>query len=121
MTTSAEAQKLEDELERLGPGAARERPMEMLRHIHALDPKLAKLAVPYDEWETLYRMRLQLERDALATVDPVASGAGATANVEPRRSASRLDLGIALGSAALILADLALLIGTRRQKADSKR
>jgi hypothetical protein len=121
MTTSAEAQKLEDELERLGPGAARQRPVEMLRHINAMDPKLAKLAVPFEEWETLYRMRLQFERDALAAVERPAELVGASPqSAERRRGPSRLDLGIALGSAALLIADMALLIGARRNGGQSK-
>ena len=123
MTTSAEAQKLEDELEKLGPGAARQQPVQMLRHIHALDPKLAKLAVPYEEWETLYRMRLQLERDALSAIEPPEEIVARTSSgSEARRGGpSKLDLGIALGSAALLIADLALLIGARRNGDQSKR
>ena len=120
LTTSAEAQKLEDELERLGPGAARKQPMLMLRHIRAIDPKLAKLAVPYEEWETLYRMRLQFERDALAADEPFEAAAAEPASAA-RRGPSRLDLGIALGSAALLVADLALLIGARRSEDRAKR
>ena len=120
MTTSAEAQKFEDSLERLGPGAARSRPAEMLQHIRSLDPKLAKLAVPYEEWETLYRMRLQLERDALASQEPVGAGVAEPAPSK-RGGPSRLDLGIALGSAALLIADLALLIGARRNGDQIKR
>jgi len=120
LTTSAEAQKLEDELERLGPGAARKQPMLMLRHIRAIDPKLAKLAVPYEEWETLYRMRLQFERDALAADEPFEAAAAEPASAA-RRGPSRLDLGIALGSAALLIADLALLIGARRNEDQAKR
>ena len=120
MTTSAEAQKFEDSLESLGPRAARSRPAEMLEHIRTLDPELAKLAVPYEEWETLYRMRLQLERDALASLEPV--GAGVPEPLHSKRGGpSRLDLGIALGSAALLIADLALLIGARRNGDQIKR
>jgi len=120
MTTSAEAQKFEDELERLGPGASDTRPAELVRHVRSLDPQLAKLAVPFEEWETLYRMRLQLERDALADAPLMESGSPTGAEElerAPRGSrVSRLDLGIALGTAALVVADLALLIGTRRQR-----
>ncbi len=115
MTSSAEAQTFEDELEKLGPGAAQSRPGEVLAHVRSLDAQLAKLAVPFEEWETLYRMRLQLERDAL-TAHRMFETASAEPGDEPARRPSRLDLGIALGSAALILADLALLIGTRRNQ-----
>ena len=120
MTTSAEAQKFEDEMEKLGPGAAETQPANLVRHVRSLDPQLAKLAIPFEEWETLYRMRLQLERDALADA-PLMEATSPTGAQEleraPRESrVSRLDLGIALGTAALVVADLALLIGTRRQR-----
>jgi hypothetical protein len=123
MTTSAEAQKFEDTLESLGPRAARSRPTEMLQHIREMDPKLARLAVPFEEWSTLYRMRLQMERDALAQVQSAAAS-GTPVALPPdgaRRGPSRLDLGIALGSAALLVADLVLLIGTRRNGHQNKR
>jgi hypothetical protein len=117
MTTSAEAQKFEDQLESLGPGAASSRPDETVKHVRSLDPELVKLAVPFEEWETLFRMRLQMERDALTTT-PTLKGTGGsnTRDRDPdeRRGLSRLDLGIALGSAALLIADVALLIGARR-------
>ena len=41
-----------------------------------LDRMLAELTIPYEEWEVLYRQRLQLERDFLrdpALEPPVAS------------------------------------------------
>ena len=106
MTTSAEAQKFEDELEQLGPGASRSRPAQVVEHVRSLDAQLAKLAVPFEEWETLYRMRLQLERDALAGTPLMESGSEvATEEVERPPRVSRLDLGIALGTAALVVAD----------------
>lgn len=119
MTTSAEAQAFEDELERLGAGTAQKRPEEVIRHLRSLDKRLATLAVPFDEWETLYRMRLQLERDALAAM--TSAGADDFAEfedeIEPEpRSASRLDLAIGLAGAALIALDLALLVGNRRRR-----
>jgi hypothetical protein len=125
LTTSAEAQMFEDELERLGPGAAQSRPHELIRHIRGLDKKLAELAVPYEEWEVLYRMRLQFERDARATL---ADSAAADPAFAPRSSArraakskttgapSRLDVALGLGGAALIALDLALVLSQRRNR-----
>lgn len=118
LTTSAEAQKFEDELEKLGARAWKERPADLLRHVRSLDHRLATLAVPYEEWETLYRMRVQLERDALVALE--AGGPLDVADyedeIEPApRSASRLDLAIGLAGAALIALDLALLVGNRRR------
>jgi hypothetical protein len=118
MTTSAEAQKFEDELERLGPGASKDRPEEMVQHVRSLDHRLATLAVPYEEWETLYRMRVQLERDALVAegVTPVTTGSGTSAPGAEPRPASRLDLAIGLAGAALIAVDMVLLLGNRRRR-----
>jgi hypothetical protein len=122
LTTTAEAQKFEDELERLGAGASARRPEEQLAHIRQLDAHLAKLAVPYDEWETLYRMRLQLERDALAELEDrsTASDEGspdrAAASAGPSRTSSRAELAMALGGVALIAIDLALLLTSRRRR-----
>jgi hypothetical protein len=131
MTTSAEAQKYEDDLERLGPEASKDRPDELLRHVRSLDHRLATLAVPFEEWETLYRMRLQLERDALVSdEDRLAPGVekavghdgpeavGAQAQSAP--PASRLDLAIGLAGAALIAVDMVLLLGNRRRRASSQ-
>lgn len=116
MTTTAEAQKFEDQLERLGPGAARTQPLETMRHVRALDRDLARLAVPYEEWETLYRMRLQLERDALMTLRDEAPQGRDLAGRGQARKASRLDLAIGLAGSALIALDLALLVGSRRRR-----
>ncbi|HEX8940618.1 MAG TPA: hypothetical protein VF763_10700 [Candidatus Limnocylindrales bacterium] len=73
LTTSAEAQAVEDQLEstaRLVQGAGR-RPGEDVGHrartdLRRVDTRLASLTVAYEEWEVLYRMRLQVERDLLA-------------------------------------------------------
>jgi hypothetical protein len=85
MTTSAEAQEIEARLERLsaarvaggrpgdlatatgGPrtGAAGEA-LDPLAELRSIDSALAVLTVPHEEWEVLYRERLQVERDLLA-------------------------------------------------------
>ena len=118
MTTSAEAQAFEDEMERLGEGAWQARPAELVKHLRSLDGRLARLAVPFEEWETLYRMRLQLERDALAGIDPGGDFTDYDDELEPApRTASRLDVAIGLAGAGLIALDLALLFGSRRQRA----
>lgn len=99
LTTSAEAQAFEDELEKLGPGAWKERPEELLRHVRSLDRRLATLSVPFEEWATLYRMRLQLERDALVALeaDGPVDPDDYEDDFEPApRTASRLDLAIGL-------------------------
>jgi hypothetical protein len=51
-----------------------------------IDLTLAELTVPFDEWETLYRERLQIERDILASALGTGSGPpgvpGASATTE---------------------------------------
>jgi hypothetical protein len=66
LTTSAEAQSIEGELARLArsksaPGAA-----EARAAFEDIDEKLLRLAVPTDEWDVLYRLRLKVDRDLLA-------------------------------------------------------
>jgi hypothetical protein len=69
MTTSAEAQALEDRLAALVRPPADEpdrRPRfdDIAKaELEAIDERLATLEIPYDEWEVLYRQRLQVERD----------------------------------------------------------
>jgi hypothetical protein len=61
MTASAESERIEDELMAMATdgntdaGAAAER-------LRRLDARIAALQVPFDEWETVYRERLQVER-----------------------------------------------------------
>jgi hypothetical protein len=80
LTVAEEAQEIEDELRELRTanttdGDAREAVKERLR---TLDSRLARLVVPYEEWEVLYRQRLQVERDLLRAEDraddPAAGG-----------------------------------------------
>jgi hypothetical protein len=74
MTTSAEAQAIEAKLEALAapatagalPGTAAPDPPTTIASLRAIDDELAVLNVPHDEWEIVYRQRLQLERDLLA-------------------------------------------------------
>jgi hypothetical protein len=75
MTTTAEPQEVEALLARLtrsrvagaGPGAAAASDPAAAGDILAdVDRRLAQLDVSHDEWEILYRQRLQVERDLLA-------------------------------------------------------
>jgi hypothetical protein len=67
LTVAEEAQEIEDELRGLRgidvtDTAARAEAVETLKSI---DARLSRLVVPYEEWEVLYRQRLQVERDLL--------------------------------------------------------
>lgn len=57
MTSAKESQQVEDVLRAIGEGRA---PAGALA---AVDDRLARLTIPHDEWEVLYRQRLQVERD----------------------------------------------------------
>ncbi len=67
LTVSKEAQQVEDRLlaaaARVDAGADAAGIREDLA---AVDRRLHELAVPFEEWETLYRQRVQIERDLLA-------------------------------------------------------
>lgn len=91
LTTSAEAQQVEDQLERLAKRDKQARPVlrgATRNAFKAIDATLLDLAVPTDEWDILYRLRLQIERDLLAGTEPgttfssheAAAAASATAS-----------------------------------------
>ena len=87
LTTSAEAQQVEDQLERLAKRDRQARPVvrgDTRNAFKAIDATLLDLAVPTDEWDILYRLRLQIERDLLAGTEPGTTfsshGAAATAS-----------------------------------------
>jgi hypothetical protein len=72
LTVSAEAQAVEDKLTVLGRGPTGAG--DVVPHFDdaaaaafaAIDEALAKIPIPYEEWEVLYRQRLQVERDLRA-------------------------------------------------------
>ena len=71
LTVSAEAQAIEDRLTALATGSAQPPERPPFDDAAAADLRgdrhlLATLVVPYDEWEVLYRQRLQVERDLRA-------------------------------------------------------
>jgi len=71
LTTSAEAEKVEDEIRKIAPrsgevAAERFTTSRGRSRLDEIDRQLAGLTIDFDEWETLYRERLQVERDLLA-------------------------------------------------------
>ena len=110
MTTSAEAQRIEDAIAALaGRDGKRLPPAEWRRRLRESDRRIATLAVPFDEWETVYRQRLQVERDLLADEVEVAVVQGAA----PEREPSMVERLVAVGTIALIAADATLLLVDR--------
>ena len=70
MTSAKEAQEIEDALRALRVADDRDAAAPIL---DAIDERLASLVVPHEEWEVLYRQRLQVERDLLrSTREPAA-------------------------------------------------
>jgi hypothetical protein len=72
LTVSAEAQAVEDRLTALavGPDGIRDEPPPFdeatAAEFAAIDQTIATIEIPYEEWEVLYRQRLQVERDLRA-------------------------------------------------------
>jgi hypothetical protein len=62
LTSSKESQEVEDAIQELAEAGSPDAEREALA---AIDERLAKLVVPYEEWEVLYRQRLQVERDMI--------------------------------------------------------
>ena len=138
MTTTAEAQEIEARLERLAaarsaggePGAAaasdsQSAAVDVSAELRSIDEALAVLTVPHEEWEILYRERLQVERDLLAGSRPGGAfpGGGPT-TLAPERNGRRgadalpdwLPAAIAAGGFVLTAADIALAIGERLRR-----
>ncbi len=65
LTTSAEAQGMEDRLELLATSRAKAGSPRTRAALETIDAELVKLSVSTDEWDILYRLRLQVERDLL--------------------------------------------------------
>jgi hypothetical protein len=90
LTTSAEAQAVEDRLEgvegRLRPPAPGSTALSRSgEDLAAVDRALLDAELPTDEWDILYRLRLQVERDVLAAQVSATGNVNSTAsNATPR-------------------------------------
>jgi hypothetical protein len=76
LTVSAEAQVIEDRLAAMAAGEAAFDDASAAAFV-AIDEELAALEVPYEEWEVLFRERLQVERDLRAEAMAGEAGPGA--------------------------------------------
>jgi hypothetical protein len=121
MTTSAEAQRIEDSIRDIADAASRPSGSErqtLVDRVRGLDARIASLVVPFEEWETTYRERLQIERDLLAQQFEVPDAAGTF----PRgaRMSRRASIGewlVGGAGLALLAADVALLLERRFSRA----
>jgi hypothetical protein len=82
LTTTPEAQKLEDIITATADLRGREAELKLLE----IDRRLATIVVPYEEWETLYRMRLQLDSERLG-IAPNVAGQGVAASERAAKGA----------------------------------
>jgi hypothetical protein len=114
LTTTAEAEKVEDEIRKIAPDsgrAAAERfatgPSRGRTRLDEIDRQLAGLTIDFDEWETLYRERLQVERDLLAgdVESPVLAA--------PERRARTSEIALAVVGLALVAVDVVVAIVDR--------
>lgn len=124
LTMTAEGQAIEDRLARLADDQPEGR--ERREGLAEIDDRLATDDLAYDEWEVLYRQRLQVERDLLigrrpGDVTPTAAGSGATARAEGAPGGlsgylRRDPLGLALGAVGLVLmaVNAALMLSERQ-------
>jgi hypothetical protein len=114
LTLTEEAEAVEDRLAAIAQSTA---PFPERHAAFAeIDKQLATITVPFDEWETLYRERLQVERDVLAAAvgvssgPPGAPGASATATRSDERASRDADAGEPSRTEQLVgLAGMALL------------
>jgi hypothetical protein len=122
LTMSADAQKIEDQLGRV----AKDRPdgPERTEALASIDAQLATKELPYDEWEVLYRQRLQVERDLLLGNRPgeeIPAAGGAAADSRPTSAGllgtlrrDPVGTAFAAGGLALMALNAALLLLERR-------
>jgi hypothetical protein len=121
MTTSAEAQAVEEKLQAIAHGERIDERTQL--DLLAIDDRLARLEVPYEEWEVLYRQRLQIERDLLTGRTPgaVPGEAPGTARAPvvgpdaapPSGVRLAVESVIAGGTVALLVLDLVLALRER--------
>jgi hypothetical protein len=113
-TTSAEAQQIERRLEEIAHD-----PTHAMAAFRWIDEELATTELDADEWEVLYRIRLQVERDLL-TGRPVGTAPGSAGDNGPRTApvlapSARpgAGFGIAAMVGALLLLDIVVTVRDR--------
>jgi hypothetical protein len=115
LTSAEETQAIEDRLAGIGTGPASAATPDAFRRI---DQELARLMVPFDDWETLYRLRLQVENQVrLPDASEPGTGAPAVASSASRSTGGERwwERALAVGFASLLIADVAIWLGDRRK------
>jgi hypothetical protein len=115
LTMSAESERIEDEIQDIAKDGQADVGVDALRkRLQELDGRLARLTVPFDEWETVYRERLQVERDLLSRrlgEEPQPPGLADLQPMPPRGDAPMptAERALAIGGVALLAIDVLLL------------
>ncbi|HVA84887.1 MAG TPA: hypothetical protein VNF73_01080 [Candidatus Saccharimonadales bacterium] len=126
LTTSRESQAIEDRIEQLAqvppePGSSTTSglPAGVSEALRALDETLAQADIDYTEWELLYRMRLQVERDLLIGAEVGETFAGGVTQLVTLTSARPgfADWAMAATVAAAVTLDLGLAVWERARAA----
>ena len=83
--------------------------------LRAIDEALAALDVDYDEWEVLYRVRLQIERDLFrgSRVGEAFPGGRPRPAVVADKAPSRWASALGAAAIALVLLDVCLAVNER--------
>jgi hypothetical protein len=110
LTTTEEAQRVEDRLDEIRHAAATEPVGATLDALREIDEKLARLAISYEEWDVLYRQRLQVEHELLVGGTP-GSDDQSLKPAEPQPS--RVNWAIGLAGLALVALDLVVAVADR--------
>ncbi len=107
LTSTEETQAIEDRLERIAHAIADKATAgrELDDELGKVHHDLASLEVEYEEWEVLYRLRLQVERDLLRKREEVQAGQIAVAAEPPVRSVPERVVEAGLGASYKLAAD----------------
>ena len=117
LTTSAEAQRIEDRLDEIRHAAGSAPVGATLDALRGIDQDLARLTVSYEEWDVLYRERLQVEHELLVGGNP-GSDKGARIAGDAPEPVTRRDMVIGAVGMGLIALDVALVLGSRLRRSD---
>ena len=85
LTWTAEANEIEDNLRRIWESVQAGAGVDALARLRVIETRLRQMALPYEEWEVLFRQTLHVERAALRRVAGLVDGGTPTPVVTARR------------------------------------
>lgn len=77
-TWDAEANEIEDAVRQMWRSVEEGAGEDVLTRLRALETRMHRLTLPYEEWEVLFRQKLQVERAALRRIAGLADRASTT-------------------------------------------